>query len=682
MAADGIAVGIATKIPPHNLNEVCDAVNFMIKKGEAKTAKDFSHQDPVKIPTKKLVGRFESQASIEELLQFIKGPDFPTGGEIYNFNEIKNVYLTGRGKIIVRAKANIKEGKQGRFKIIINEIPYQVNKARLIEKIAHLVKDKKIRGISNIRDESDRRGMQIVIELKREGRPKAVLNNLYKHTNLQTSFPANMVALVNGVPQLVNLKTILTEFISHRQIIIAKKSKFELIAARERAHILEGLKIALDNLDAVIETIKKSADAEVAKTNLMKKFKLTEKQATAILDMQLRRLAALERQKIEDEYKMIQETIAYLVDLLTHPQKILNVIIQEINYLKKKYGDERRTKVYKKALENISEDDLVPKQECLVTLTKTGYIKRLPKGTYRSQRRGGKGVTGMTTKEEDEIFKIMSVNTHDNLYFFTDRGKVFSFTAYDLPEGSRQSRGQAIINLININQGEKIQAVLNLAKDAAKKYLFMATKKGQVKKTEIKKFTNIRTNGLIAIRLKNDDRLIKVVPTTGDNHIMLISHEGKAIRFSEKDVRPMGRATSGMKGIRLKEGDWVVGAETFPAQPPLPQDKRKKYFQDILIVTENGLGKRTSIKEFPLQKRAGTGVKVAQITAKTGKVATGLMVNQEVNQIIITSKKAQVIKLPLKNIRRIGRATQGVILMRFNKENDQVASVAYLKKEK
>lgn len=682
MGADGIAVGMATKIPPHNLTEVVEAIKLMIKKCKIRLEKDFSKADPEKIKAKELIGHFESNTTIDELLNIIKGPDFPTGGEIYNWHNIKEAYITGKGKIVVRAKASIEEGGGGKYRILVKEIPYQVNKSRLIKKIAKLVKDKKLKGITNIRDESDRRGMQIVIELKKQGRPKAVLNNLFKHTEMQTSFPANMVALVDGVPQLVNLKTILSEFIKHRQLVIAKRSKFELKAARARAHILEGLKIALDNLDAVINTIKRSKDAEVAKIRLMKKFKLSEKQATAILDMQLRRLAALERQKIEDEYKMIKETINYLIKLLTHPKKILSVITEELNYLKKKYGDERRTRVFKKALEQISEEDLVPQQECLVIMTKTGYIKRAPRGTYKSQRRGGKGVSGMNTKEEDEISHILSANTHDHIYFFTDKGRVFSLRVYDLPEGSRQSKGQAVINLINITQQEKIQAVLNINKKIEKKHLFMATKRGQVKKTAIEKFSNIRATGLIAIRLKNDDRLIKAVPTSGDDAIMLVTYQGKSIKFKEEEVRSMGRATSGMKGIRLKKDDWLVAAETYPIKLEKPKDKRRKYFQDLLVVMENGLGKRTRVKQFPIQKRGGVGVKVAQITKKTGNVVAALLVNQEVEQVIITSKKAQVIKLPLKNIRQIGRATQGVILMRFAKPNDTIASVAYLKKEK
>jgi DNA gyrase subunit A len=682
MGADGIAVGMATKIPPHNLNEVAEAIKLMIKKGTVKISDIIKDKDPEKINPKLLAGQFESDVMIDELLEHIQGPDFPTGGEIFNWNHIKELYTTGKSKIINRAVATIKETKGGKFRIYVTEIPYQVNKSRLIEKIARLVKDKKIKGITNIRDESDRRGMQIAIELKRGSRPKSILNNLYKHTELQTSFPANMVSLIEGIPQLVNLKTILQEFIKHRQLVIVKRSQYELIEARDRAHILEGLLIALDNLDEVISTIRKSKDADIAKINLMKKFKLTEKQAVAILDMQLRRLAALERQKIEDEYQMIKETIAYLVGLLTHPQKILDVIVDETNQLQKKYGDDRKTKVYKRALEEFSEEDLVPKKDNLITLTRTGYIKRLPKNTYRSQRRGGKGISGMTTKEEDEIAQIISATTHDNLYFFTDKGRVFFLKAYELPESSRQSKGQAIINLINIEPGEKIQTTLNLVKNTGKKFLFMATKNGKVKKTVIGKFAKIRSNGIIAMKLKPDNQLIKVVPTDGKNNIMLVSHEGKAIKFSESEVRPMGRATSGMKGMRLKKGDYVVGAETFPEKPGKLKDKRRRQFRDLLAVMEKGLGKRTPTSDFPLQKRAGMGVKVAHITPKTGKITAALLVNQNISQIVITSKKAQVIKLPLKNIPRLGRATQGVILMRFAKENDSVAAVTRLRKKK
>jgi DNA gyrase subunit A len=401
----------------------------------------------------------------------------------------------------------------------------------------------------------------------------------------------------------------------------------------------------------------------------------------AILDMQLRRLAALERKKIEEEYKEIKKTIEKLIAFLTHPKKVLKKVSKEMDYLKEKYGDERRTKLYKRSLEKLTDEDLVPKKKCIITITESGYIKRLPAGTYRSQRRGGKGVAGMATKEEDQVAEIISASTHDNIYFFTDRGKVFSLRAFELPEFSRQSKGQAIINLININQGEKIQAVLNLSKETDKKFLFMATKKGKVKKTAIAKFANIRASGLIAIKLKPDDRLVKAMLTSGEDSIMIVTHTGKSIKFSEKEVREMGRATSGMKGISLKKDDYVIAAETFAEKPAKPKDKRRKYFRDLLVVMESGLGKRTPIKSFPKQKRAGIGVKAAKITKKTGLVAEALLIDQDMKQIIITSQKGQVIKLPTKNIRRCGRNTQGVILMRFAKQGDSVAAVAAVSKE-
>jgi len=682
MGADGIAVGMATKIPPHNLVEICNAIKLMIEKSKVEIEKKPDKEKVEKVSAQKLAGKLETEVGIDKLLEHINGPDFPTGGEIYDWEQIREAYTTGKGKIIIRAKTSIRKNKRGRYRIIVSEIPYQVNKARLIKKIAKLVKDKKIRGITDIRDESDRRGLQVVIKLRRKARPKAILNSLFKHTKLQTSFPANMVALVGDTPQLVNLKIVLEEFVKHRQLVLVKKAQFELKAAKHRAHILEGLKIALDNLDAVIETIKKSADADKAKTNLMKKFKLTEIQAKAILDMQLRRLAALERKKIEDEYKEIKKTIKELIAYLLSPKKVLKAIDGEMDYLIEKYGDKRRTKLYKRSLEKLTQEDLIPNKKCIITITESGYIKRLPAGTYRSQRRGGKGVKGMKTKEEDVVAEIMSAMTHDNILFFSDTGKVFSLKAYELPEYSRQSKGQAIINLIDIKQREKIQAVLNLGKDTKEKYLFMATRNGKVKKSAISKFKNIRSNGLIAIRLRKNDKLVKVMPTTGKGLIMIVTHNGKSIKFKESEVRPMGRATSGMKGITLKGEDYVMGAECFAKEPPKPEDKRRKYFRDLLVIMEKGLGKRTAIKKFPIQKRAGIGVKVAKITKKTGKVAEALLVNQEIKYIIITSKKGQVIKLPIKNIRRCGRNTQGVILMRFAKGGDEIAAVTCVRKKK
>jgi len=693
MGSEGIAVGMATKIPPHNLSEVADAIIALIDKGGV-----FSKEQPLpeikkisleeknqEIKTENLKNFvFESQATIDDLLQHIKGPDFPTAGMIFDQNAIRNTYTDGRGVITIRGKAEIEEGKNGRFQIIISELPYQVNKARLVSKIADLVKDKKIEGISDLRDESDRHGIRVVVELKRDAKPKAVLNNLYKYTELQTTFPANFVALVDGTPMTLNLKQILTEYVRHRQLIVTRRSEFELKNAKARAHILEGLKIALDHLDEVIETIKKSADADQAKKNLITKFGLTDIQATAILDMQLRRLAALERQKIEDEYKMILETIAWLEDLLSHPQKIIGVVREEIIKLKEKYGDERKTKVFSIPVGEFSEEDLVPSEDQIITITKTGYIKRVAKNIYRTQKRGGKGVVGMTTKEEDEIKSLLAANTHDHILFFTNKGRVFQLRVWDLPESSRQAKGQAIINLINIEQGETIQSILTLPaqKDPDIKYLFMVTKNGTVKKTEIEKFANIRSSGLIAIKLEAGDELSWAKTTSGNNHILLVSHEGKSIKFHEKDVRPTGRDTMGVRGIKLQKGDWVVGMEVLPSKIEQPQDKRKRVFKDILVVMENGIGKRTDISEFPLQNRGGQGVKVAEITPKTGKVMCSQLVTDEIEQVILTSKQAQIIKLPLRNIPRLGRATQGVILMRLDKNSkDTVAAVAYLKKE-
>jgi len=684
MGCDGIAVGMATKIPPHNLKEVVDALVFMIEKGNITVSQNKIKKielDDEKLGQAALEATFASEVTIEELTNFIKGPDFPTRASIFNRQEIIQAYATGRGKIIVQAKAEIEEVKGGKFRIVVTEIPYQVNKANLVSKIAYLVKEKKIEGVADLRDESDRHGMRIVVELKKTAKPKAILNNLYQHTPMRTSYPFNMVALVDGVPQTLNLKQILMEFVKHRQKVVVKRTVFELKAARHRAHILEGLKIALDHLDAVISTIRKSETVETARINLMKKFHLTEIQANAILEMQLRRLAALERKKIEDEYQAIVEKIKQLIDLLFIPQKILTVIKKELLVLKEKYGDERRTRVYHQALEKFSEEDLVPKEKCLVALTKGGYIKRLPVGTYRSQRRGGKGVTGMTTKEADEILHFFTCTTHDRILFFTNKGRVFATKVWDIVEGSRQAKGQAIINLINIDQDENIQSVLTISSHEKKpRFLLMATKRGVVKKSDLSKFNYIRTSGLIAIKLRPNDELCWVKETSGQDQILLVSHHGKSIRFSEKDVRPMGRDTSGVKGIRLKDKDYIVGMEVLASRMEKPQDKRRKFFRDVLVITEKGLGKRTSVNHYPLQKRGGVGVKVANVTPKTGPVIASQLVNQEIKQIIITSKKAQVIKLPLKNIPRLSRDTQGVILMRFSKPNDKVAAVAYLKK--
>ncbi|MDO8452296.1 MAG: DNA gyrase subunit A, partial [bacterium] len=654
MGSEGIAVGMATKIPPHNLNEVVDAAVYLI-----------DHPD----------------AEISDLLQFIQGPDFPTHGAIYDVRAITEIYSTGRGKVVVRGKAEIEEGKNGKTQIIITELPYQVNKAEMVARIADLVHEKRLDGIADLRDESDRDGIRVAIDLKRDAKPKSLLNNLYKHTALQTTFPANFVALVDGTPQTLNLKQILTEYIKHRQHVVRRRSEYDLRIAKARAHILEGLTIALDHLDAVIKTIRESQDSDEAKKNLMSKFGLTEIQAVAILDMQLRKLAALERKKIEDEYAVVLKQIAFLEDLLAHEAKILKVITTELGELKKKFGDVRRTKVYKNAIGEFSEEDLIASEDTVVTVTATGYIKRQNPSVFRAQHRGGKGVTGMSTKEEDEIAQIIVANTHDQIFFFTNRGRVFKVKVYDLPEGSRQSKGQAIVNLINIEQGETLQAVLTLGKDSGDKFLLMVTNSGTVKKTKLSEFDNIRQTGKIAIKLEKDDSLKWVRPTTGTDHVLLVSYAGKSIKFKEEDVRPTARDTMGVRGIELKPSDYVVGMEVFSTTKIAPTDKRKKSFEDVLIVMERGLGKRTSIKGWPLQKRGGQGVKPAEVTDKTGKIVACLGVDETIDQVILTSRSAQVIKLPLKNIPNLGRPTQGVILMRFARKGDTVAAVTCLEKE-
>lgn len=712
MGAEGIAVGMATKIPPHNLTELIDAVMATIEKGKVTTPEDKkveadgekkSDQKEVenaafvikKIDLAVATGKagvnleeikvpevdFNSEITIEELTKFVKGPDFPTAGVIYGGKHLPEVYSTGRGKIIVRGVARIEEAGR-KTRILITELPYQVNKATLVARIAELARDKKIVGISDLRDESDRKGMTVVIELKKDARPKAVLNNLYKHTDLQTSFPANFVALVNGIPRTLNLKQILVEYVRHRQQVITRRSIYDLTEAKRRAHILEGLKIALDNLDAVIKTIRESRDTETARTNLMERFKLTEIQAVAILDMQLRRLSALERDKIEEEYKKVGEFIGYLTDLLINPEKMLEVIKTELTELKIKYGDARRTKIVSAPIGEISEEDLVAQEEVIVTITKTGYVKRLPPSTYRAQRRGGVGVVGMTTKEEDEISHLLSATTHDNLMFFTNKGRVFGVRVWEIPEGSRQSKGQAVVNLINIDQGEQVEAVLTLPKANEAKYMILATRKGVVKRTALEEFKNLRSSGLIAIRLDKDDDLAWVRPTDGKSHIILVTKKGKCIRFTENDARPMGRPTRGVRGILLNSGDEVVGMEAVPEKLPIVTDKRKKLFRDILVVMDRGVGKRTPATQFPMQKRGGMGVKVAELTDKTGEVAAARLVTEDIEQIIMTSRSGQIIKLPLKNIPQLGRATQGVILMRFGKDKgDKVAAVATLEKE-
>src|SRR3989339_554329 len=537
MGSDGIAVGMATKIPTHNLSEVVDALTTLIHQVDSASLPDltnFTDETIVSAPHSDLTGEFNSTATVDDLLTSIQGPDFPTGGIIYDASAIREVYATGKGKVITRAVADIEETKTGKFQIIVTEIPYQVNKAKLIQKIADLVRDKKIDGISDLRDESDREGMRIVIELKKASKPKSVLNNLYKHTELQNSFPANMVALdEQGTPHLMNLKTILSHYVKHRQTVIVRRSQFELKEARARIHILEGLKIALDHLDEVIKTIRASRDTDDAKANLIKKFSFSEIQAIAILDMQLRRLSALERKKIEDEYNALMVRINELLALLKDPKAILKTITKELAELKEIYGDPRKTKVIKGKLGEFSEEDLVAAEDNLVAITRDGYVKRMPINTYRTQRRGGKGVIGMTTKDTDEILHMTVGNTHDVVLFFTNTGKVYSLRAFELPEGSRSSKGQAIINLLNIEQGEMVQAVLTLPKDLLNDqghYITMATGNGMIKKTPLTEYANIRNSGKIGISLRDNDQLIKVEISHGQNFIILVTKGGKSIK--------------------------------------------------------------------------------------------------------------------------------------------------------
>lgn len=650
--ASGIAVGMATNIPPHNLTEVVDAAIHLIDNPEA---------------------------TIEDLMQFIKGPDFPTGAQIYDISEIIAAYATGRGKILMRAKAEIEETKGDKFQIVITEIPYQVNKASLVTKIAELVKEKKIEGIADLRDESDRRGMRIVIELKRDSRPQSLLNNLYKHTSLQQSFPVNMVALVEGAPQTLTLKMILDEYLKHRQKVVTRRSQFELDEAKKRAHILEGLKIAVDNIDAVIETIKKSKDAETAKVNLMQKFKLTEVQAQAILDMQLKRLAALERQKIEEELKMTIEETAYLEDLLANLQKILKVVKNELVKLKEKFGDARMTRVFKQKIGEFSEEDLIANEPTIVTITAGGYVKRQDISSFRTQRRGGKGISGITTKEEDVVVQLFATNTHDNLLFFTDRGRVFQLKVYDLPESSRISKGVAIVNLLDLSQDEKVLSILPIKKQKMTQetndlnsFVLMATQNGTVKKTAISAYESIRRSGIIAIKLSDNDKLRWAKLTSGNDLVFLISKNGLSIKFDEKDVRPMARDTMGVRGIKIKPGDELIGMDVI---------NKKDQAADLLIVTEKGIGKKSQISAWPLQLRGGVGVKAANLTEKTGKIVTGQILTKVDEALILTSQKGQVLRTTLRSIPRLTRDTQGVIIMRMG-PNAKIAAATILQKKK
>jgi DNA gyrase subunit A len=633
----GIAVGMATSIPPHNLTEIIDATIHLIDNPEA---------------------------TLDDLLEYVKGPDFPTGGIIFGKDSLRTAYATGRGGIVVRGVADIVErNKKGLHSIVISEIPYALNKASLLEKIADLVKDKKITGISDIRDESARGTVRVVIDLKKDAYPKKILNQLYKLTPLQSSFHFNMLALVDGIqPRVLGLSDILSEHIKHRQVVVRRRTEYELSKAEARAHILEGLSIALDHIDEVIATIRASQTTEEAQANLIKKFKLSEIQAKAILAMQLRTLAGLERKKIEDELAELKLLIAKLKDILGDETKILAIIKDEFKELKEKFGDERRTKVIPQELGKFSDEELIPDEQVVVTLTSANYIKRSPEAEYKKQGRGGKGRRGMSTREEDIIEHVVVTSTHDFLLFFTNKGRVFRLKAYEVPASGLNAKGVAIVNLLQLQPEEKVSSVIKVSKDHQDGFLFMCTVRGVVKKTAFEQYKNVRNSGLIAINLDDGDELRWIKPSSGDNEIIISTSQGQAIRFHEKGVRAMGRVSRGVRGIRLRPKDYVIGMD-------IVQDD-----SSIFVISELGYGKRTKVSQFTAHTRGGVGIRSAVVNSKTGNLIGVASLTAECNEVIIISSQGQTIRLGLKDISELGRATQGVRIMRLN-NNDKVVSL-------
>ncbi|MFA6131030.1 MAG: DNA gyrase subunit A [Patescibacteria group bacterium] len=645
----GIAVGMATNIPPHNLREVCNAMIALIDK---------------------------PSISLDEIMEHIQGPDFPTGATVYGLRDLKTAYSTGRGGIVVRANAEIQENKRGVSQIVVTEIPYMLNKATLLEKIADLVHEKKIDGIKDLRDESNKDGVRVVIELKKDAFPRKVLNRLYQLTPLQTAFHYNMVALVDGIqPRTLGLKAILEEHVKHRREVIRRRTEFDLARAEERAHILEGLMIALAKIDQVIATIKKSKDKDEARVNLMKRFEMTERQAVAILEMRLQSLANLEQLKIETEYKEKTDLMKELESILKSEKKMLAVIRGEYEMLRDTYGNDRRTKIVKTGVKEFSMEDVIPDTQTIVMMTKDGYIKRMSPDTFRAQSRGGKGVSGVTTKEEDSVASIFSSSTHQDVIFFTTRGRVFKLKVYEIPEASRTAKGQAIVNFLNLAPGESVTATMNSSDLEAAKTIFMVTKLGTVKKTDIADFENVRQSGLIAIKLRDGDSLEWVMGSTGEDDIVLVTRDGMSIRFSEKDVRPMGRTASGVRGLRLKGDDQIISMGLLTKNDI--KDGRL-----LLVASEHGYGKRTPMREYKVQHRGGSGIKTANITAKTGKlVAAHLVKKDDKRDLLVMSSAGQVIRTASNAVSTLGRSTQGVRIMRFKKANDSVASVAFLNPE-
>lgn len=646
MGSVGIAVGMATNIPPHNLREVVQALQFVLGHKERETI------------------------TVEDLMEFIKGPDFPTGGVVYNRADILSAYATGRGSVIMRGKAVIEETAAGRPVIIINELPYQTTPSSIVEQVAHLITEKIVNGIAEVRDESNKEGIRIVIELKRDSFPREVLNQLFKLTGLQSSFAYNMIALTDrGLqPKLFNLKEILEEFLVHRQEVIKRRTAYELRIAEERAHILEGLKIALDHIDEVIETIKKSKDRQDASDKLQTKFKLSERQAVAILEMQLQRLSGMERKKLEDELAEKLLLIADLKDILAKPARVDAIVSDELREIDEKYGDDRKTQIHNAPLGQFSAKDTIPNEEVIITLSKQGYVKRMKAGTYRTQKRGGMGVA-TATKEEDEIQILLSSNNHDDLWFFTSTGRVFQLPTYEIPEFSRTAKGSPIVNFISLQPTESISTILN-AEEATKPFLFFATTDGTVKRLKRTEITNIRSSGLIVIKVEEGNSLGWVCPTSGSDMMLLVSNEGQAIQFPETDVRAMGRAAMGVRGIRLKGKDRLVTASVV--------SKEMKY---VFTASERGLGKLSDIEDYRSQGRGGSGVKVGAVTPKTGKIVSAAMLTEDDRKsadFLLVTKSGQTVRMPLKDVRLTGRVAQGVILTRL-KDDDAVTSMSIVR---
>ena len=637
----GIAVGMATNFPPHNLGELVDATNHLID---------------------------EPEATSDDLVKFVKGPDFPTGGVVFGEKDIKHAYSAGRGGVVVRGEAEIIEDKNAN-QIIITSLPFRVNKANLIVKIADLVRDKKLEGIRGLRDESTR-DIRVVIDLKNGAYPQVVLNYLYKHTELESTFHYNMVALVDGVPQTLSLKGVLSNFIGHRQVVVRRRTEYDLRKAEEREHILLGLKKALDHIDRVITLIRGSKDTATAHANLMKEFKFSDLQATAILEMKLQKLAGLERKNVELELKEKQDFIKECKDLLASPKKILAVVKKELGEMKEKYGDARRTKVVRQAAGSISIEDMVPDQESMLVYTKGGYIKRTNPGEYRQQNRGGVGVVDLDTKEEDFITLFMSATTQSDMLFFSDKGKAYQIKMYDIPEGKRATRGKSIMNFIALSGEEKVTSILSMPKSAkeSKFSLFMVTKHGTIKKCSADSFKDVRRNGIIAIKLESGDELLAALFTEKGDDIILTTAKGQAIRFKESDAREMGRTAGGVRGMKLGKGDFIVGADVIHKEAEKPE---------LLVMSENGYGKKTAIKEYKVQKRGGSGIKTAKVTAKIGQIMVAKVVTPAFTELVAISKKSQVIRITMKDVPTLGRDTQGVRIMKL-REGDSIASLSCL----